>query len=47
MPDEIARWNPVARTVTPEPVPAYDRQYPLWRALYVQTKDIAHALGAN
>ena len=45
MPDEIARWNPVARTVTPEPVPAYDRQYPLWQALYRQTADIAHALG--
>jgi xylulokinase len=47
MPDEITRWNPVARTVTPEPVAAYDRQYPLWQALYRQTKDIAHALGAG
>ncbi len=45
MPDEITRWNPVARTVTPEVVPAYARQYPLWQALYTQTKDIAHALG--
>jgi xylulokinase len=47
MPDEITRWNPVARTVTPEPVAAYARQYPLWQALYRQTKDIAHALGAG
>jgi xylulokinase len=35
----------VASTVTPEPVAAYARQYPLWNALYLQTKDIAHALG--
>lgn len=47
MPDEITRWNPVARTVTAEPVAAYDRQYPLWKALYLQTRDIAHALGAE
>ncbi len=45
MPDEITRWNPVVRTVNPEAVPAYGRQYPLWKALYAQTKDIAHALG--
>ncbi len=46
-PDEIARWNPVERTVQPEPVPAYARQYPLWKALYTQTRDIAHALAAD
>ena len=46
-PDEIARWNPVDRTVQPEPVPAYARQYPLWKALYTQTRDIAHALAAD
>ncbi len=45
MPDEIATWNPVARTVTPVPEPAYVRQYPLWKRLYAQTRDIAHALG--
>jgi xylulokinase len=45
-PDEITRWNPVERTVQPEAVPAYDRQYPLWKALYTQTRDIAHALAA-
>jgi xylulokinase len=47
MPEEITRWNPVARSVTPEKVAAYDKQYPLWQALYRQTKDIAHALGAT
>jgi xylulokinase len=46
-PERIADWNPVARTVTPEPVPAYDRQYPLWKAAYDQTRDISHALGAQ
>ncbi len=45
LPDEITRWNPVTRTVTPERVEAYARQYPLWQALYRQTRDIAHALG--
>ncbi len=45
MPDEITLWNPVVRTVWPEPVKAYARQYPLWQALYARTKDIAHALG--
>jgi xylulokinase len=44
-PEDIDAWNPSARTVTPEAVPAYSRQYPLWKALYVQTRDIAHALG--
>jgi len=42
--DDIGRWNPVARTVKAEAVPAYARQYPLWKALYTQTRDIAHAL---
>jgi xylulokinase len=44
-PDDIAKWNPVTRTVNPTDVPAYKRQYPLWQALYTQTRDIAHALG--
>jgi len=44
-PDQISDWNPVVRTVVPQSVPAYDRQYPLWKALYTQTRDIAHALG--
>jgi xylulokinase len=47
MPDEITRWNPVAQTVTPETVAAYARQYPLWKRLYDQTSEIAHALGAG
>jgi xylulokinase len=45
MPGEIATWNPVARTVTPVTEPAYARQYPLWKRLYTQTRDIARALG--
>ncbi len=44
-PADIERWNPVVRTVTPERVPAYERQYPLWKALYERTADIAHQLG--
>ena len=40
----IGNWNPVVRTVTPESVDAYNRQYPLFRRLYEQTKDIAAAL---
>lgn len=43
-PDAIAAWNPPARTVTPDPDPAALRQYPLWQALYRQTRDIAHSL---
>ncbi|CAN5640566.1 FGGY-family carbohydrate kinase [soil metagenome] len=44
-PEDITAWNPVKRTVTPQVEPAYARQYPLWKALYERTKDIAHALG--
>jgi xylulokinase len=44
--DEMTAWNPVARTVTPQKVAAYDRQYPLWKALYTQTRAISHALTA-
>ncbi len=47
MREEIVEWNPVARTVRPEAVAAYARQYPLFKRLYEQTKDIAHALGAG
>ncbi|MGL5009417.1 MAG: FGGY-family carbohydrate kinase, partial [Paracoccaceae bacterium] len=46
-PEDIAVWNPIARVVTPQVVPAYARQYPLWRALYAQTRDIAHGLEAG
>jgi xylulokinase len=38
--DDIAHWNPVQRQVTPEGVPAYAVQYPLWKRLYTQTRDI-------
>jgi xylulokinase len=39
--------EPVARTIRPADVTVYTRQYPLWRALYTQTRDIAHALGGG
>ena len=45
LPDQIVEWNPVARTVRPEAVAAYARQYPLFKRLYAQTRDIAHELG--
>ncbi|MGJ8583631.1 MAG: FGGY-family carbohydrate kinase [Marinosulfonomonas sp.] len=41
---DIDRWNPVAQTITPELHPAYQRQYPLFKSLYEQTRDIAHNL---
>ena len=41
---DITRWNPVATRVEPDRVAAYDRQYPLWKRLYLQTRDIAHGL---
>ena len=41
---DIARWNPVAGRVMPEQVAAYDQQYPLWKRLSSQTRDIAHGL---
>lgn len=44
-PEGIEAWNPVSHSVEPERVPEYERQYPLWKALYTQTADIAHALG--
>jgi xylulokinase len=44
-PDEIEAWNPIAGTVEPEAVPAYERQYPVWRRLYEATRDISRALG--
>lgn len=46
-PADITLWNPVARVVQPQSVPAYARQYPLWKRLYQQTRDIAHDLGAG
>ena len=45
--EDIDRWNPVAHAVEPVARPEYARQYPLFRALYDQTREIAHALGAG
>jgi xylulokinase len=45
-PERIGDWNPIVRTVEPESVEAYERQYPLWKSLYERTKDVSHALGA-
>lgn len=43
-PQDILTWNPNASAVTPDTVPAYATQYPLWKRLYAQTKDIMQAL---
>jgi xylulokinase len=42
--DDLPSWNSVDRTIVAQDQPAYERQYPLFKALYEQTKDIAHAL---
>lgn len=44
-PEDIAHWNPVEREVVSQDHAVYARQYPLFRKLYEQTKDIARALG--
>ena len=44
---DIARWNPVRERVTADRVDAYGRQYPLFRRLYEQTKDIAAELSRS
>ncbi len=41
---EIDRWNPVAEVVQAEAHAVYARQYPLFRRLYEQTKDLAAEL---
>ncbi|MFM7446850.1 MAG: carbohydrate kinase, partial [Tabrizicola sp.] len=43
-PQDIQTWNPEATTVQPEQVPAYATQYPLWKRLYTQTRDLMQAL---
>lgn len=43
-PGDIIRWNPEERKVPARSVAAYDRQYPIFRALYEQTKDLMAAL---
>ena len=47
LPEEIAEWNPVARVVQPVAEAVYARQYPLWKRLYQQTRDIAQELGGG
>jgi xylulokinase len=42
--DAITSWNPVIRTVEPRAVAAYARQYPLWKELYLRTRELAHTL---
>lgn len=44
---DITAWNPAAREMKPVAHAAYARQYPLFKALYPATRDIAHALGAE
>ena len=41
---DISQWNRAADTVKAVDQPVYERQYGLFRQLYEQTKDIAHAL---
>ena len=43
--EDITAWNPAEREVAPVAWEAHARQYPLFRRLYEQTKDIAKALG--
>ena len=43
-PGDIAQWNPVEYTVPADSHAAYARQYPIFRALYAQTKDLMAAL---
>jgi xylulokinase len=43
-PEDIAAWNPAVRQIHPEAHSAYARQYPLFKALYEQTRSIAAAL---
>ncbi|WP_426031352.1 FGGY-family carbohydrate kinase [Cypionkella sp. TWP1-2-1b2] len=47
LPDEISVWNPVARVVQPVAEAVYARQYPLWKRLYSQSRDVAHELGGG
>lgn len=44
VPEDIASWNPVVETVEPRELDVHERNRDLFRKLYVQTRDIAHAL---
>jgi xylulokinase len=43
---DLRRWNPVARTIEPDPVAreVYDRFHPHYRSLYTATRETAHFL---
>lgn len=43
---DIETWNPVSATIAARPSVGHGERYRLFRRLYEQTKDIAHALGA-
>jgi xylulokinase len=43
-PGDIARWNPASEVIRATRHPAYAKQYPIFRALYEQTKDLMAAL---
>ena len=43
-PGDIEAWNPAEKTVEPDRHGVYDRQYELFKRLYLQTRDIAAAL---
>lgn len=46
-PADIAAWNPPAAEVHPDPKPEQARAYPLFKRLYLQTRDIAAALSGD
>ena len=41
---DIASWNPLETQIKATVIPTYTRNYPLFRRLYEQTKDIATLL---
>ena len=43
-PGHIAKWNPPKARIEPQYHAVYARQYQLFKRLYLQTRDIAHAL---
>ncbi len=43
-PEDIAAWNPPDREVVAAPDEVYRRQFDLFKKIYLQTRDIAHAL---
>jgi xylulokinase len=43
--DDIARWNPPAATIEPEPTEVYRRQYRVYREIYRRNADLMRELG--